>query len=321
MLAFAAVIGLAVAGAPFPAFAADGKSLNLAWDAPPECPSRIQVQTDVARLLGGTIPMPQGGALDAQAKVEHGQVWSVAITTQHAGQTGRRTIQSGSCQEVADATALIIALMIDPDAVAAHAQDPKVDQPPTAAPSPENATPPSPALEARPGGLLATIHAQGSLGTLPGLDVGAGVGLGLAGRRWRIELRGTYGLRRDQVAHASAPPGAYGQFNFTGGAFSGCFNLGHDAVDFGPCADAELGVVSAKGFGVSVGFPAHTTWVALGAGGYVAIALGSHVNIPIHIDVLAPLLRPEYVFKDVEGRVYQAPPVGARIHAGVAWRF
>jgi hypothetical protein len=317
MLAAAAVFEVAVVGSPFRAFADDSESLNLAWDAPSECPSRTQVLAEVARLLGGTIPSPRGGAVAARAQVEHGQGWSVAITTRHAGQTGRRAIETGSCQEVADATALIIALMVDPDAVAAHAQDPKLDQPPSTA----VATPPKPTTKARAIGLLAGIHTQASLGTLPGLDVGVGAGLALTGQRWRMELRGTYGLRRDQVAHASAPAGADGQFSFVGGALTGCFNLGQDAVDFGPCADAEWGVVSAKGVGVSVGFPARTTWVALGAGGYVAVAIGPHVNIPLHIDILAPLLRPEYVFKDVEGRVYQAPPVGARIHTGIAWRF
>ena len=168
---------------------------------------------------------------------------------------------------------------------------------------------------------LASIHMQGSLGTLPGLDIGVGAGLGLSGQHWRIELRGTYGLRQDQVAKAATPPGAHGQFNFLAGAVAGCFNLGQAALAFGPCADAELGVVSAKGFGSSVAYSARTTWLALGAGGYMAIQIGPRLSIPLQLDILVSLRCPEYIIKDVGGSVYQAPSVCGRLRAGIELRF
>lgn len=315
-LVLAATLGMAVA--THPAVADDStEAFTLAWDAPPECPSRTAVQADIARLLGGAITVRPGGAVEARALVVHEQKWSVTITTRHAGQTGRRSIEAMSCQDLADATGLIIALMIDPDAVAAHARDPKVGQPPAPPPPIAPATP-SPS---RPIDVLAAIHGQASWGVLPGVDVGLGVGMGLAGQRWRVELRGAYGLRRDQVARASAVPEAYGQFNFLGATLAGCLNLGGDEVAFGPCADAEAGMVSATSRGVSLGFPARTTWLALGAGGYAALALGPHRAIPLHVDVLAPLRRPEYVIREVEGTVFQAPTVGARVLAGIEWRF
>jgi hypothetical protein len=85
--------------------------------------------------------------------------------------------------------------------------------------------------------------------------------------------------------------------------------------------DAEVGVLSAKGFGVSEGFSAQTLWLALGAGAYAAIPLGPHLSLPLHLDVVAPLLRPEFVFKNVPNRVLQAPVVGARMSAGVEFHF
>jgi len=166
------------------------------------------------------------------------------------------------------------------------------------------------------------LHAAGSQGTLPSVDVGLGGGIGLAGRLWRVELRGTYGLRRDQKAMAAALPGAYGQFNFTAAALAGCFNLGREGLAFGPCADAELGVVSAKGVGVSQSLPADTAWLALGGGVYAAVSLGPHFSLPIHLDVLAPLRRSEFVFKNVNpDRVFQAPVVGGRISVGIELHF
>ena len=148
--------------------------------------------------------------------------------------------------------------------------------------------------------------------------------------RFPADLRGDWtsactallrNLRRNQVAQATEPTGAYGEFNYLGGTLVGCINLGGATLDIGPCVDAELGRVTAKGVGASVGFPAHTTWFALGAGGYASIPLGARIHLPLHLDVLAPLIRSEYVFKDARGRVYQAPAVGIRLRVGIEVRF
>jgi hypothetical protein len=315
-------LGLALAGTTGRA-SANGEASEafaLTWDAPPECPPQSRVKSEVARLLGGSIPAPQGGVVEARAAVAKEKEWSVQLTTRTGDQIGRRAIQAASCQDLADATALIVALMIDPAAVEAHAGAAKVERRPEP-PSPTVLVPPPVASPAgHPIDVLAGIHGQASLGILPGVDVGIGAGFGMSGRRWRVEARGTYGLRRNQ-ARASADPEAYGQFNFLGGALSTCINLGDDAFAFGPCADAELGMTWAQGHGVSVGFPARTTWFALGGGAYAAIAMGRHLAIPLHLDVLAPLLRPRYVINDIKGTVYQAPAVGGRLTAGIAWRF
>lgn len=323
-LVLAAAIGMTAVGAPRLALAADdpfAEVFALAWDAPPDCPSRARVEAEVVRLLGGAVAVPRGGAVQARALVAHEQQWSVSITTHNAGQTGRRFIEASSCQDLADATALIVALMIDPDAVAAHARDTEVEPQAPPAPPPVTAAPPASGPPSRPVEVLAAIHGQASWGLLPGADVGVAAGVGLAAQRWRVELRASYGLRRDQVARAPTVPEAYGEFNFLGGALAACVNLGGAEVAFGPCADAEAGVVSAKGRGVSVGFPARATWLALGAGAYASIALGRHVAIPLHVDLLAPLLRPEYVIKEVAGTVFQAPALGVRLLAGMAWHF
>jgi hypothetical protein len=268
---------------------------------------------EIARLLGGTIEIAQEADLEARAEVGRGLGWSVALTTRHAGQVGRRTIDAPSCQLVAEAAALIIALMIDPAAVAAQTQDPEGKTVP--APSPPAAA------VLQPLDVLAGLHAQGRLGTLPGVDVGLGVGVGLAGRRWRVELRGTYGLRRDQVAYLSSLPGAYGRFNIFTSALSACLNLGRAALAYGPCAAAEAGLVSAEGHGATRGFSKRAPWAALGAGAYISFAVGRHVLPVLQADVLVPIWRPEYIFEDLPGVVFQAPAVGGRLLAGVAWRF
>jgi hypothetical protein len=281
------------------------------------------VSAEIARLLGGSIRVPQGNDIKARAVVEHGQTWSLAMETELAGRPGRRSLEAASCQDLASAAALIVALMIDPNAVAAHATPPRpVAAPPRPVAAPPKTEPaPAPESKRRAVQYLAGIHVAGSYGTLPSFDVGVGGGVGMQGRRWRAELRGSYGLRRDQKASAAAPPGAYGEFNFAAAALAACVNLGREGLAFGPCADAELGATSAKGFGVSQSFPANTLWSALGAGGYAAIALGHHLSLPLHLDVLAPLRRSQFVVKNVPGRVFQAPAVGVRLGAGIELHF
>jgi len=316
VLGLSAVLSLTVLGNARPVHANEPGAFTFSWQAPAGCPSRDEVNAEIARLLGGTIRVPQGGDIKARAVVSRGLTWALAMETELAGRPGRRSIEAASCQDLADATALIIALMIDPDAVAAHATQPR-----PVAPPPPAETAPAPQQRPRTMQYLVGIHAAGSQGTLPSVDVGLGGGIGLAGRLWRVELRGTYGLRRDQKAMAPAPPGAYGQFNFAAAALAGCFNLGREGLAFGPCADAELGVVSAKGVNVSQSLPADTTWLALGGGVYAAVSLGHHLSLPLHLDVLAPLRRSEFVVKGVPGRVFQAPVVGGRISVGIELHF
>lgn len=316
IVALAGVFCLAGLVRPCHAAQEETGTFTLTWDAPGECPSREQVQREIARLLGGTTRITRGGDLEAQALVEHGALWSVGLTTRQAGRTGRRSIESTSCQSVADATALIIALIIDPDAVAANTLDGK--ETPTSPATPAPAPPP---IAARSIDFLASVHGQASTGTLPGMDVGVGAGVGLAGQRWLWELRGTYGLRRDQVAYLSSLPGAYGRFNIYAGTLAGCLRFGPSAFSLGPCAVAEGGLVTAEGYGASVGFSKRAPWAAAGAGAYLAFALGKHVQALLRVDVLAALWRPEYVFQDVSGVIFQAPAVGGRGLASIGWRF
>jgi hypothetical protein len=273
------------------------------------------VQAEIARLLGGKIDAVPGGGLRARAVVSQGPAWAVSLETESAGRVGQRALEAGSCAELANATALIVALMIDPDAVAAHAPPPPVPPPPVAPPS----------RPVRPLAYHVGILVAGTEGTLPSPDVGLGGGLGLSGHRWRVDLRASYGLRRDQKATAPVPPGGYGRFNFFSALLTGCYDLGGPTVAWGPCAVGEFGVVSAKGFGIDRALPAEVPWWAAGAGAYAVIPLAQRWAIPIHLDGLVPLRRSEYVFRDSQGqvsaRVFKAAAIGVRASVGVELHF
>jgi hypothetical protein len=352
----ALVVGVIAAtlcmGRPTPAFAQskqDGVG-PIAWQAPEGCPSSGDVQRELARLLGER----RDAAVSARAVVTHGAAWTVTLETELAGRRGQRSIEAASCAALADATALIVALMVDPDAVlrarAAEvapeertpsgqpsetraAAAPPATTPTSSPPAPPpsslvsaSLTAPVPASRAkRSVDFLVGGFAAGSYGVLPLLDAGMGLGLGVEGSWWRVELRGTYGLRRDQVASAAAPPGAYGRFEVSSANGLGCLRLqgtGHGTkVAFGPCVSVEAGLVSAEGHGTSETTSAATPWFAAGAGAFAAVPLGARVSVPLHVDALASFVRPDFVFRNVEGVVFRAPLLGLRATVGVEVHF
>ena len=303
----AGALGCALVSSPCSASGDVPGGLKFTWDAPADCPSEQQVQGEISRLLHGDVTLRQGGDLDVRITVRNGETWSADLATLHAGQTGRRLIEAPSCPSVADAAALIVALMIDPDALADVPREPT-----------EVHQTPSPIVEPQSIEFLAGPHAQWRLGTLPGVDIGLGIGFGLSGRRWRTDVRWTYGLK-EQVA--TLPSGASGRFGIVTGSLSGCLNLGQKRAAFGPCAVIEPGLVSSSGYGASAGFSKHAAWLALGGGLYVASSWGRYLRPLLEFDVLLPMHRPDYVFQDLPGVVFRAPVVGTRALIAIACNF
>jgi hypothetical protein len=84
----------------------------LSWVAPVGCPDEASVRGDVQRLLSGS----QASAA-ARADVTHtGDSWRVVVTMNG----GERRLEAASCRALADATALIVAMAVDPARVVAN---------------------------------------------------------------------------------------------------------------------------------------------------------------------------------------------------------
>ena len=108
-------------------------SLQLKWSAPSECPTLEQVQNDVSGLLSnppGTGGEPVAADATIQAKRDAGYVLRLTAN----GQT--RVIEGASCQQLAQAAALLLALLVDP-ARASALSDGASDPPREPGPSPE----------------------------------------------------------------------------------------------------------------------------------------------------------------------------------------
>jgi hypothetical protein len=303
------------------------------WSAPAGCPSATQVRAEIDQLLGAPIDESASVDLTVHAAVEQREQWLVTLDTHSGGTDGHRTFESATCQGLASATALIVALMIDPDAVAAQASKAKEAEPapqpaPTATPAPDGPTldgpapatptPEVPASAAPPPGPrtlfgIVGLGAAGHLGILPGADVGLAAQIGLLRGPWRIELRGAYGpheVRSDPVADAS---NAYGKFRFWAATLAGCWMVARAWGGFGPCADIEVGVVHGEGVGSTKTTSAAALWYGMGAGAGLVVEATSWLHFPIHADAIVPWHRPNYIFENVDQPIFRAWPVGGRL--------
>jgi hypothetical protein len=300
-----------------PAEAQESGALDFAWLAPEGCPSAGDVQTEIDSLLGDAPGTRARAPLAVRATVERGARWLVTLDTRSSAATGHRTIEAVTCQALASATALIVALMIDPDAVAAHAKQAAAapsPPPPPVAPLPA----PAPAPRATFG--LVGLGGSGTLGVLPGPDAGVFAALGLLHGPWRAELRAAYGLREvgsDAVADAG---GAYGSFRFFAGTLVGCWMMLGQTVDLGPCAEVEVGAVRGRGIGNIPVSSETTPWVGLGAGGAAVLKGSAWLHVVLHADAVVPLWRPHYLFRE-RSAIFRAWPVGGRLTAGIEAQF
>jgi hypothetical protein len=142
--------------------------LTLEWTAPPQCPTADDVRREVVRQAhvqpGSTPP-----TLDADARVESvGRRWRVELRTTRAGIEGYQTLEDESCELLARATALVLALALYDPGDAAPSPTPAPEAPraesaphrrpsppadaakPAPAPAPAAAEPEPPPLLAAP---------------------------------------------------------------------------------------------------------------------------------------------------------------------------
>jgi hypothetical protein len=280
------------------------EAVHLSWEAPAECPSSDDVLAETRRLLAHDEALPAGETLTARAVVTHDEAWSVVLETVSRSGRYQRTLHAQTCRGLADATALILALAVNPDAVAR-----------TQAASPAAAAPPEHVH------VSLALPLSLSAGMLPEPDYAVGAGVVATAGAARVELSIHDWLHTATATAAGSPAG--GTFRLVSGTLYGCGAPRFGRFDAGGCALLDAGRFDAAAVDVSRSTPASALWLAAGAGGFAAASLdaGGVWSIPLHLDVLVPLLRPAFVVQNVGPSVYRPPPIAGRASLGVALRF
>lgn len=305
---------------------------DLTWSADPSCPSEGDVLAMTVGLLAEDAD-PSGVA--AVATVER-RADAFALTLEIRSPDASpqvRTLLAPRCEALAKATALLVAMAIDPLPVAARLDalpaSPQVPEPvldPTAptesspavtvAPSPTTDTPPR---RRRTRGFFGLFAGPG-IGVQPRVTGVFGVRTGLSRRRLRVEL----GWR-----HTLPTVGVYGDRPGLGARIYGwaasaraCFSPPLGPVELPLCAGAVVGRTRANGQGTDDDRVVHTPRAAALASAGLRWRFAERFALTGTVDVELPLVRSAYhieEFRDptrdvyVEAAVAVIPSVGVEV--------
>lgn len=312
---------LAAAALAFWSGATRAQTLELDWKGPADCERGAAVQAKVLRLLGGS-----QRALTSAVKVtvtvrhEKGSRYVAELETVTSAGGGTKRLEGESCEAIALASSVVIALSVDPNA----SLDAEPEPEPEPAPKPKPLVPP-PEPEPKPHASKRETfpYLHGSVGVLFGLlsDPSAftSAGIGVRHHRFSFELAGAVYQPRE-VRRADRPKlGA--ELGLASGELLGCyaalpFELG--AVEL--CPGLRLEYVNARAFGVSN--PASGS-VLLGSG--VAVLRGrlratSWLSATLDVAGEARPFHPTFVLHGV-GDVFEIPAVSAFARTGLALEF
>ncbi|MCA9709643.1 MAG: hypothetical protein KDK70_27640, partial [Myxococcales bacterium] len=114
-------------------------AVQLLWDAPPGCPEAPAVRRALAGYLGPEPAQEVGAGVRVTAQVTEGEGgYRLALRTETASGVTTRETTAEECGVLVDATALIVAIAVDPSSVVGRAAA-------EASPEPPPAEPPDPA--------------------------------------------------------------------------------------------------------------------------------------------------------------------------------
>ncbi len=288
--------------------------LTLTWDAPSECPSAESVAAEFATLLGGPTRPPTTARLTAHAQVARvgPDIWTITLSTLLDDVQGERRLEGHSCQSVASAAALILALTLDP--TAAERLKPGPPAPPPPDPPGLVARAPAPPGPTAPDRFFLRAFAGGATALLPTPAFTAGAGAGLLGPRWDLE---TFLLISAEARGAPASlQGAGGDFRLFLLAARGCAHqpVGGFAAKF--CAGVAAEHLTARGFGVPDPGSGQVTLPAGLASLVLARRISERGELSLEVDATAGLDRPRFVLRNV-GTVFSVPAFSLIV--GGAW--
>lgn len=273
--------------------------MHLGWQVPDGCPDANAVETRVRRLIGKTPPASPTPAR-VQANVWKDGSWHMELHVEVAGIASDRELNGNTCQTLAQAAALIIALSIAPDAdpeplgpLEASPRENAPTQPAGTAPD----SPISPVSTATPptGGLHVAARGLGRIarGEVAKSPVAAELAVAVYSERLRLEASVAY-----MPPHQRRRAGRGGEISRSSLGLRACYSPMTHIMGWAACGVAEGGLEYAKGVGITQPRSDSQLWVAPG----VAVQLAYNGLAPVRLvllgELLVPLFRPRYQIRE-----------------------
>jgi hypothetical protein len=322
-------------GAPLHAHA-QTPPIALEWKAPPNCPTQDAVLGEVVHVLGH---VPVGAPVQARAEVmraESGR-WQAQLALATTSAQSQRLLVAESCEAIASATALIVAVAIEggvaPTSPAGGITQPK---------SPQTAHPDAHLNDGRAPAAAPFFHSQLLVdaasvvddGAMPSIAGGVDLEIGWMGswRAWRVRVLASAAAFPDQTKLADQPALAAknegGDFRLLEASARACSGVVFGFFDLGPCLGAELDSMDAWGT-PSAASPGHTNshtsaqWVSLSGSALAEWQFVRTLALFARVEGLVPLAHPRFVIGQpgaTEAVVHHPSAVALRLALGLEVR-
>jgi hypothetical protein len=362
---FSAVVALASTTAPArtvaqpSAAAPPARPIALRWTAPEACPDRAALEARIEHLLGGA-PAATDRRLEAGGVVEAlPRGFRMTLDVSSSGGQSTRVLQSVSCDSLADAGALVIALAFDPEAVTAQeirraeaaANPPEAGSPPLADrggphagegegghahelpristapliripirfPAPIHAPSPRPPPTSFSFGAFASF--SGDAGTLPSVAPGVRAGLSLGIGAFRIEP--AFEAWPSSKSALPGRPGAGAELRLLAFSLDACRRLlpwdEGGTAAAFGCVGFEIGELHGAGFGVSAPSSGGALWTAPRAALRAELSLARWAAITLDVGITVPLDRKRFVLDLAAERAVVHEPSPVSGRAGLGF--
>lgn len=260
------------------------------------------------------------GEITAEAQVfepadaEGRDAWLATVVIQSASGERVRELEASTCDALAQATAVLVSVAMDPLGRELQAQPelPAIPLPeapnPAPSPAPEfTATAPhvpSPRRSLVHG--VFGIRAGVGTGALPQVAATLGGRIGLRHRALRADLGAQYWFGQQTVVRAS---GVGGEFSLWVIDARICGVPGWRTLEFPLCVGTQLGGVASRGIGVMEPRKTTSLWAAVsGTAGFIVRPV-DRLGIGVEASLLVPFTRATFVIDDF-GPIYRPRPVG-----------
>ena len=324
------------------------EAVALVWEAPAECPGISDVRRSLASYLGEEPAEEVGAGVQAVARVTADEGgYRLSLRTETASGVTTRETTAEDCAVLVDATALIVAIAVDPSTVLGRSDGPSPAKPEPATAEPESPAEPEPEAEPEPAtaepelesspDVFAPVEPEALVGAERrvrfGLRVGGGVDVGvlpgpagglrltgsLIGNRWRVELHGDYWFPRTAIAESDL--GGRVSAGLGGAAGCGVPAIERIGLEFPLCAGIEAGLLRGDPVGDRVAAPetSRQPWVAADASAALAWVPRRFLALFVRAELVVPIVRAGFRVGDIE--VHRAGPVAGRGLAGLEARF
>lgn len=302
----------------------EAPAVELQWRAPAECPPGSRVRDEITRFVAagtqsGTVDRVQVDAVVEQVDGRYVLELELRLPTGAL----HKHIEADSCEVLASATALVMAVMLDPTAVVETVDTAKAAKPEPAPPVAPVAPvetvapkvvppPPKPRVQT-----LLGVSIVGSWGAMPRFGAAVSGFVGVRVGRVRA-LAVAFGELPQQARH-DEQSAAGARIDLWSVGARGCFAPAVKRVDFPLCAGFEGGQLRARGIGLQVERSASAPWLAVPFGASVMWAPVPRFAFGGGVDGWVAATRPAFVIDDL-GPIHRPARAGVRVHLGIEVR-